>query len=468
MVQLLRQTADKLELIQTFDDHVGSATQLLFLGAGEKLLSCSSDRTVVIRQLVSREDAGAVLVAYVPVRTLILKSAPVTMAETPDKTGNLVVSTLDRQIQEFDLSTGRSIRTLRASDQEGIDSVVMDALVFLGHSNDSHVPILLAGVASTDKTIRLYVSENLSLLTREHGHTEGVSGLALIEDKLSGSGCHTKATLVSTGLDGTIMIWDVIARPHVPFESKAYVDPQSESTPVKEPTAVKTPLRRILSKSELSEFLKTSNSEGFTPVGPRAVNKPSPRLRKRTSKYTLASQPLSIETPPVSNKRRSPPASLTDVPGLNGFLERSITPPSPKPARPRRPSFGARSRTKSASNVSEFGSINVTTDQVCRTLKAYRKKLSTSGEKLRAENARELENELELTVEAVGGRTRRHQAASEAMMGDLLKQYSEELGQMIDKRVAISVTQQTKFDGRANVSREKEEHPPAVDLVGEG
>ena len=468
MVQLLRQRADKLEPIQTFDDHVGSITRLLFLDGGNKLLSCSSDRTVVIRQLVSREDAGAVLVVYVPVRTLILKSTPVSMAQRPGETDSLVVSTLDRQIQEFDLSTGRSIQTFRASDQEGTDSVVMDALVLWGRPNASQVPTLLAGVASTDKTIRLYVYENLTLLTREHGHTEGVTGVTLIEADTSGPDGPTTATLVSTGMDGTIMIWNVAARSYLPFDGIESTDSQGESTPVKEPSAVKTPFRRILSKSELSEFFKTTTSEGSTPVGSRALNRSPPRLRKKTSRYDLACQPPSTEAPPLPYKRRSPTASLTDSSGLKGPRDRSTTPPSPKQARPWRPSFGARSRTKSAGNAGEFGSINMTTEQVCRALRAYRKKLSTSSEKLRAENARELENELELTVQAVSGRTMRHQAASETMVGDLLEQYSEKLGQMIDERVAVSVAKQTKIDGPAGVSSEKEEQPPLVDLVGEG
>lgn len=468
MVQLLRQRGDKLELIQTFDDHVGSVTRLLFLEGGEKLLSCSSDRTIVIRQLLSREDAGTVLVAYVHVRTLILKSSPVSMARIPGETDNLVVSTLDRHIQVFDLLTGRIIQTFRSSDQEGTDSVVMDALVLWGHPNASQIPTLLAGVASTDKTIRLYVYENLSLLTREHGHTEGVSGVALLEANTSDPDGLTQATLVSTGMDGTIMIWDVAARSHALLEGMEFTDPQSESTPVKEPTAVKTPLRRVLSKSELSDFFKISNSEGSTPAGQRTFNRSPPRLRKKTSRYTLASQPPSLEAPPVPSQRRSPTASLADSAALKGLRDRSITPPSPKPARPRRPSFDARSRTKSAGNVSEFSSSDMKTEQVCRALRAYRNKLSTSSEKLRAENARELENELELTIQAVGGRTRRHQAASEAMVGHLLEEYSERLGQMIDERVAVSVAKQTKFDGRADVSREKEVQQQAVNLVGEG
>ncbi len=468
MVQLFRQVENRLELVQTFDDHVGSVGQLLFLEDGEKLLSCSSDRTIVIRELVSREAAGAVLVAYVPTRTLSLKATPVSMAQPPGKTDTLVVSTIDKQIQEFDLSTGRSIQAFRASDQEGNDSVVMDALVLWGNPGASHQPTLLAGVASTDKTIRLYAYENASLLTREHGHTEGVSGVTLIEAKPKSPSEPAKTTLVSTGMDGTIMIWDVSPRSHSPLEPMESINLSHESSPVKELTAVKAPMRRILSKSQLSDFFKATNAEGCTPLVPQTVNRSPPRMRRKTSRYTLASQPPSTAAPPVPSTCQTPTALLADPSGCKGSHDRPLTPPSPKSARPRRPSFGARSRTKSAGNVTEFGSLNMTTEQVCRTLRAYRKKLSTSTDNIRTENARDLENELALTAKVVSERTRRHQAASETMVGELLDQYSEKLAQMIDERVAISVAKQVRSDGPVDVNEGKKERPPDVELVGEG
>ena len=469
MVQLLQLVADKLELIQTFDDHVGSIGQLLFLQDGQKLLSSSSDRTIVVRELVSRKDAGAVLVAYVPVRTLILKSTPVSMAQPPGDTDTLVVSTVDRQIQKFNLATGHNKQAVRASDQEGNDSVMMDDLVFWNHSRASPQPTLLAGVASTDKTIRLYAYEGLSLLTREHGHTKGVSGVALIEVNAHKSVEHTNAILVSTGIDGTIMIWDVAPRGQTQLVAMDSTDLPIEPTPVKESTAVKSPIRRVLSRSELTNFLRAPNGEGSTVIGPRAANRTPPQLRKRSSRFTLGTQSSTIEALPVPSNRESPISLVPSVPERGrGPQNRPLTPPSPKGGRPRRPTFGARSRTKSAGNVTEFGSINITTEQICRALKAYRKKLSTSTDNLRAENARQLEVELALTVKALGGRARSATAASEAMVGDLLDQHSDRSAQMIDERLAVSVSKQNNNDCPADAAGDKEEPPPAVNLVGEG
>jgi WD domain, G-beta repeat. len=49
MVQLFRKTQDDFELVQTLDDHVGAVGRLLFMNDGERLLSCSADRTVIVR-----------------------------------------------------------------------------------------------------------------------------------------------------------------------------------------------------------------------------------------------------------------------------------------------------------------------------------------------------------------------------------------------------------------------------------
>jgi hypothetical protein len=51
---------------------------------------------------------------------------------------------------------------------------------------------------------------------------------------------------------------------------------------------------------------------------------------------------------------------------------------------------------------SEFGSLDMSTEQVCRTLRAYRKKLNGSTQHIQAQ--KELERELSLTLRVVTGR----------------------------------------------------------------
>ena len=66
MVQLFEKRENELQLIQTMDDHVGAVGQLMFINDGEKLLSCSADRTVIIRDRATREvdDGPCICLLY--------------------------------------------------------------------------------------------------------------------------------------------------------------------------------------------------------------------------------------------------------------------------------------------------------------------------------------------------------------------------------------------------------------------
>jgi len=106
----------------------------------------------------------------------------------------------------------------------------------------------------------------------------------------------------------------------------------------------------------------------------------------------------------------------------------------------RRPSIGA--RAKSASNASEFGSLAASTEQVCRTLKAYRKKLANSSDNLSTETVRELERELGLTARTVGEKAIKSKSLDETAMVKLLDQYSERLVAMLDEKITASLSKQ--------------------------
>ncbi|KAH0565221.1 hypothetical protein GP486_001382 [Trichoglossum hirsutum] len=470
-VQLFRKVENAWSLSQTMDDHTSSISRLLFLDQGEKLLSCSSDRTIIIRDFASREIRGEKVVAYLPVRTLTLKAAPVYMTTAPDQTGMLVVSTIDRHISTFDLASGRSIQVFRASDLESNDAVVMDALVMGKERAASNKPRVLAGVSTTDKSIRVYDHMGGCLIDREWGHTEGVSDVALLETELEND--NSTMTLISTGSDGTIMIWDFAPKVVLP-DSPEPTEIPIEQSPAKEVMATKTPLRRVLSRSELAEFQRPSEPEGPTPVSTPTNNRSPPRmLRKKTSKYSLAQSPK-LGVPPVPNlpnSATSPTLTQSEPPSRkNSGRDRSPSPPSPKstpsqvPAR--RPSFDARSRTKSASNVSELGSLNMASEQLCRSLRAYRKKLSISSDTLKAENVREMERELGLTAKALGEKAVRTKGINEGVLTKLLDQYSERLVEMIDEKITQRVARKASLEGPATLSQDRKEKPP--DSVGEG
>ncbi|KAL1966114.1 hypothetical protein VTN77DRAFT_4862 [Rasamsonia byssochlamydoides] len=418
MVQLFKKTEEAFELIQTMDDHVGAVGRLLFMNDGERLLSCSADRTVIVRERATREVDGSTITAYIMSKVITLKVSPVSMTLAPDEPDTLILSTIDRQIQRFDVSSGRQIHSFRASDPETNDAVVMNSLI-VSCEVPGQSPRILVGGSTSDKSIRVYDFERDTLLTREFGHSEGVSDVLLLESKPTDSAESTKRTLVSTGLDGVVMIWDLSVQPQQAQELSQANIREVDEAPAKELTAVKPPLRRILSKSELAGFQRQDNPAA-TPTPIRGDQSPPRMIRRKTSRFSLApptaknGSTAGRDLPsPVPASRRSPASIISDGRG------RSPSPQSPGSkvvnglirsasiSTLRRSSSDFRPRTKGTS-TSEFGSLNMSTEQVCRTLRAYRKKLNGSSEYPRS--ARELRRELDLTIHALGERARRQLA----------------------------------------------------------
>lgn len=411
MVQLFQKNESTLQLIQTMDEHVGAVGQLRFINDGEKLLSCSADRTVIIRERATREDGGATCIAYLISRVITLKSSPVSMAFCPDDTNILYLSTMDRLVFKFDIPTGRQLHNFRASDSDANDAVIMGSLTVTSEI-PGQCPRLLVGVSSTDKSIRVYDLDKDQLLTGEFGHTEGVTDALLLEDG-DGSDTFLKRKVVSAGIDGILMIWNLCIQPQ-PSQDVLQNGCDNEG-PMKEATVAQPPLRKVLSRSELA---------GFRPDNPLGTPTPmrefSPTLTRKMSKLsltpsTLKKQPLA-ETPSPPNRLSPTPNTPTDQ------RHRSPSPVSPKTkssaskksssvrSTNRRTSLDFRSRGK-ASSRGEFGSLDMSTEQVCRTLRAYRKKLNGSTQHI---HSRELERELSLTLRAVNARSQNSDESAEA------------------------------------------------------
>ena len=55
--------AGSFELLQTMDDHVGAVGHVIFTAQGERLISCSADRTVVVRDQVTRQSGTSTSIA---------------------------------------------------------------------------------------------------------------------------------------------------------------------------------------------------------------------------------------------------------------------------------------------------------------------------------------------------------------------------------------------------------------------
>jgi hypothetical protein len=418
------------------DEHVGAVGRLLFANDGERLLSCSADRTVVIRDRMIREADDERTAAFILSKVITLKASPVSMTIPSDDPDGLVISTIDRQIHKFNIPSARNIHSFRASDAETSDTVVMSSLtVESGAAGQS--PRLLVGVSTTDKSIRVYDLERDVLLAREFGHTEGISDVILLQTSETQKGALRK-TLISSGLDGVITIWNLSVEPVQSPQEKTQTTAQvDDDTPTKELTATKPPLRRILSRTELSVFQKL-DAPSPSPAPIRELS--PPRIRKRTSRISMGPQfmrngndgsPTTVPTPSIPPPSRRSPTSPIHL-DVKSRRSRSPSPPSPKASaipkalaartsrvnlrrqsldpRPRPPPKGS---PTSSTSGSEFGSLSMSTEQVCRALRAYRKKLQTSAEPLNS--VTELERELDLTSRALSERTAKRLQAKEEL-----------------------------------------------------
>ncbi|KAK4547874.1 hypothetical protein LTR36_010593 [Oleoguttula mirabilis] len=455
-VQLFAWNGGELDLLQTMDEHAGAVTELMATKDGERLLSASADRTIVVRESLQRVDGDPSSAVFVMLRTINLKSAPTSMSLATDQT-TVLVSTTDRTISKYSIKSGQAGLSFKCSDPEGGDAVIMSKICFAPSLVGNPT---IVGISSSDKSVRLY-SEFGTLLARDWGHTEGITDIALLAADLQTGDEKPKALqLVTVAADSTIFMWDTTpatsSRP-----SSTGLGIVDESTPSR-PATVGPPLRKVISYSELSRFRRdTSIEEGEpgSPTASRAATQPSSpqRLRKKPSRLSVAQAPRlepafrsSLVEP--SSRRRS-------------LRQRSPSPPSPRNAATRkdqlrRPSLGMSLRSKSTENVANaspstaapsvgaatgFGSLTASTESVSRTLRAYRKKLagSVSIDSIAPEALRELDKELKLTARVLSEKSH-GKSIDEAMMARLLDQASEKIVGMLDERIKERVESEVR------------------------
>ena len=422
-LQLYRKDSNALSLLQTLDDHAAAVGDLRFFNGPSTLLSISSDRTVIVRKLASSENRSF---AYVTVRVVSLKASPVSFTSVPTEPNSVMVSTMDRQVQKYDISSGRLLHSFKASDPTSGDSVIMNSLIV--HQCDEALGSrLLLGVSSTDKSLRVHDYDSGSLLSREYGQT-AVSAIELIQESTGNPLLHRY--VVSCGIDGTIMIWELALRPRRNSGSDATSNSANEvdSAP-KTITTPAQPLRRILSKAEISDFQKSLESDGDT-VSPMS-RAPSPsRIRRKTSRFSLATTPK-LPAPSLPNGSNAP-ALASGRFDRRSSQEHSPTGPSANTKKYKRPSLNDRRRSKSTANLND---LNDSAEQQCKSLRTLRERVASSAaEKLNLGTAQELENELKLTLGVLSERSRTKYVGSETLAGDLLDVY---LAKMIDERLAL-------------------------------
>ncbi|KAL1652717.1 hypothetical protein SLS61_004699 [Didymella pomorum] len=446
-VQIFGRERGKWTLLQTLDEHAGAVMGVQFSRNGTRLVSSSSDRSIVVREMLSREEDGETIRIFNFLRCTAFKSTPVSMTWDVDQDDVLITSTIDRQVHKHDLQSGQYLSNFKASDNDGGDAVVMHSLAHV--SRDWGSP-LIAGVSSTDKSIRIY-DESGTLLARDWGHTEGVTDIAFVQPSNSDDEDTREKSLVTVAVDGTIFVWGLtLQSPYRPEMSKSMevLDTSSQSTP--NLLASKPPIRRVLSQSELAKFQRSPEDSGSaTPTGNR-----SPTLKKKLSKYSMKSQTPKLDPSPLpSSVRERRNGAATNHTFLRRKNNTSPSPPASPKARvtTRRASVDVRSRSNLKAPPSDYGSLATASESFCRQLKAYRKRLANSTETLDMDLVKEVQRELATTARAIGEKARSTDF-DETAMTKFLDQYSERLVNILDERIAASMALRTRQDSDAALS----------------
>ncbi|KAM0688872.1 hypothetical protein Q7P36_010947 [Cladosporium allicinum] len=352
MSQLFMWKSGQLSLQQTMDEHAGAVTGILFQDGERRLITHSADRSVVVREIMFREEGNVESVAFVMLRAITVKTSPTSMCLTGDD--ELLIATVDRCIGRYRIKNGQCITSFKCSDADGGEAAVISKVLYAPSLNGSPA---IAGVASSDKSVRLYTEQG-SLIARDWGHTEGITDVALIP----ADGTCSTSRLVTVAADSTIFIWDtVLAAPSTPDPGGLGI--VLESTNAQNDVALIPPLRKIISRSDLSSHrrLKPSSESDAAPTSPTATVAPkSPqRLRKKPSRISTAPTPrlepafLSVfPTSPTSIRR-------------NSIRHRSPSPPPPRTAEPTTKPRSQTTRSKCRTTLATtLGRFNKSSDNV--------------------------------------------------------------------------------------------------------
>ena len=91
--------------------------------------------------------------------------------------------------------------------------------------------------------------------------------------------------------------------------------------------------------------------------------------------------------------------------------------------------------SSNSGSTTGFGSVTASTESVCRTLRAYRKRLANSSTEVLAPHVlRELGTELKLTARVVGEKSQ-GKSLDENTMAKLLDQASDKIVDLLDERI---------------------------------
>ena len=301
-VQISRYSGLKLELLQTLDDHTSNVSQVGFLDGFSFVISISSDRTVMIWRTPSRNRQS---IAYTLIRIITLKSCPISFACVPKESNVIVVSTVDKQIQRYDIETGQLLGRSKAIDPDTNGMGAMNSME-ISNVEESEGPAkvrLLLGVCSSDKSIRVYDFDSGLLLAQQSGQST-ISAVKVITANPSDQSPITY--VVNSSFNGTVMIWELSSSP--PSAASSHSMLHVDESPSKRRTPPS--LKRVLSRTNIYNLHNAMSGEGdYACTGSKS---PLHRLRQkpsRSSMYATTKSPKAVKSTPLRE----------DLPEFDGF-----------------------------------------------------------------------------------------------------------------------------------------------------
>ena len=421
-MQLFRKHEFDLDLLQTLDDHAAAVADVKFLDTAT-LLSISSDRTIIVRKVACGKEQS---IAFISIRVITLKASPVSLTVVPAEPSVVLISTLDRQILRYNVSSGRLLHSFKASDPTTGDSVLISSLEVHKLDHLATTSRLIFGVSSTDKSIRIHEYDSGAMLTREYGQN-AVSAVKLLRRYVDAE--SPSDHLISCGLDGTVMKW--VLSSSSPKPSPVHDNSDGDESPSRQPMSSAQPLRRILSKAKILDLQKSLASESDTETSIQGSS--LSRIRRKTSRYGF------VAAPKISTPARPYPAGIS-LSSADARLQRQISqgsPPTPSTqkvtlkSKSKPPSLDSRRRCKSAANLNDLKDLG---EQICIGLRTFRSRITASSvAKLEHDTLLELAKELDLTIRALDDKAISKHAGGEALGDDVLDVY---LAKSIDERLA--------------------------------
>ncbi|KAI3771297.1 hypothetical protein L6452_02459 [Arctium lappa] len=173
------------DLIASVDDHSAAVTSVKLTGNGRKIISCSSDRSLIFRDVAGRGTEYDISHSH----QQITSCGTVYDIAIDSTTETAVTVGQDKKINMFDIAAGQVIRSFKQGGDFGDPiKVVLD-------------PSCSYLVCSySDKSICMYDFMSGEMVACGMGHGEAINGIIFLLD------CKH---LVSVGSDGCIFVWKV-------------------------------------------------------------------------------------------------------------------------------------------------------------------------------------------------------------------------------------------------------------------